>query len=106
VIAYIAGPYRAKNKLGIASNILKAYKVAMEYWRKGYTVITPHLNSAFMDGIIPDSNFLKRDLELLQFADVMVVLPGWERSKGTQKELWCARQMGIKVIWVENKKWT
>ena len=40
------------------------------------------------------------------FSDVMVVVPGGERPKGTQKELWRARQMGIKVIWVENKKWT
>jgi hypothetical protein len=57
-IAYVAGPYRAKTKIGIILNILRARKVAKELWKMGYAVICPHSNSALMDGIAPDEAFL------------------------------------------------
>jgi nucleoside 2-deoxyribosyltransferase len=96
-IAYIAGPYRAKTKLGIIRNILKARKIAKKYWRKGYAVFCPHLNSALMDGTAPDEVFLKGDLEFLQHADILVVTPGWERSKGTLAEIEFAKEKGIPI---------
>ena len=97
-IAYIAGTYRAKTKLGIIRNILKARKVAKKYWALGYTVFCPHMNSALMDGCAPDEVFLKGDLELLQYADVLVVIPGWERSTGTLAEIEFAKARGIPIV--------
>ena len=96
-IAYIAGPYRASTKLGIIRNILKARKIAKKYWALGYTVFCPHLNSALMDGCAPDEVFLKGDLEFLQYADVLVVIPGWERSTGTLAEIEFAKARGIPI---------
>ena len=96
-IAYIAGPYRASTKLGVIRNIIKARKVAKKYWRKGYAVFCPHLNSGLMDGIALEEVFLKGDLEFLQHADIMVVIPGWERSKGTLGEMEFAKAKGIPI---------
>ena len=98
-IAYIAGPYRAKTKLGIIRNILKARKVAKKYWALGYTAFCPHMNSALMDRCAPDEVFLKGDLEFLQHADILVVIPGWERSKGTLGEIEFAKAKGIPIIY-------
>lgn len=96
---YIAGPYRASTKLGIIINILKARKVAKKYWALGYTVICPHMNSALMDGCAPDEAFLRGGLELLGCADWMVVLPGWEKSKGTIAEIEFAKEHSIPIIY-------
>lgn len=96
-IAYIAGPYTAKTKLGVIRNILRARKVAKEYWRKGYAVFCPHLNSALFDGVAPVEAFINGDLEFLHFADIMVVLPGWKKSKGTLGEIEFAQANGIRI---------
>jgi hypothetical protein len=97
-IAYIAGPYRAKTKLGIIRNVLKARRVAKKYWCKGYAVFCPHLNSALMDGVALDEVFLRGDLEFLKYADILVVIPGWERSTGTLAEIEFAKARGIPIV--------
>ena len=98
-IVYIAGPYRAKTKLGIIKNIFKSRKVAKEYWSSGFAVITPHMNSALMDGCAPDEVFLKGGLDLLECAKLMVVLPGWEKSQGTLAEIEYAKEKGIPITY-------
>jgi nucleoside 2-deoxyribosyltransferase len=98
-IAYIAGPYRASTKLGVIRNIIKARKIAKKYWALGYTVFCPHLNSALMDGTAPEEVFMRGDLEFLQYADILVVIPGWERSTGTLGEIEFAKAKGIPIIY-------
>ncbi len=99
MIAYIAGPYRAKTKLGIIRNILKARKAAKEFWAKGYTVICPHMNSALMKHL-PEEVFIEGDLEILKKSDVLVVMKGWQKSEGTKREIDFAKKNGIAIIWM------
>jgi hypothetical protein len=99
LIAYIAGPYRAKTKLGIIRNILKARKAAKEFWAKGYTVICPHMNSALMKHL-PEEVFIEGDLEILKKSDVLVVMKGWQKSEGTKREIDFAKKNGIAIIWM------
>jgi hypothetical protein len=87
MIIYIAGPYRSKwGKLGIIRNIWKARKVAAELWRMGHTPICPHLNSALMDGIVPDRVFLEGDIKILKRCDAIVMMPEWRDSEGAKDE--------------------
>ena len=97
-VAFVSGPYRAKTKLGILINILKARKVAKGLWKMGYMVVCPHLNSALMDGIVPDEVFLRCDLMLLKQCDVVVIMKGWRKSKGTLGEIACAKDNNIPVV--------
>ena len=99
MIAYIAGPYRAKTIFGIIRNILKARKVAKEFWAKGYTVICPHMNSALMKHL-PEEVFMEGDLEILKKSDVLVVMKGWQKSEGTKREIDFAKKHGIAIIWM------
>lgn len=85
-LAYVAGSYRAKNKVGVIKNIIAARKVAKELWKLGYAVICPHSNSALFSGI-PEKTFLDGDVEILKRCDVMVLLSGWEESEGTAGEI-------------------
>ena len=95
--AYIAGPYRAKTKIGINLNIWRARKVAKKYWKLGYAVFCPHLNSCLMDGIVPDENFMKADLKFLVGSDLVVMIHGWEKSEGSKSEYQLARRLGKDV---------
>ena len=44
------------------------------------------------------SDYLKRDLVLLFDAEAVVVLPGWEHSRGAQLEVSVATQLGMVVF--------
>jgi len=96
--AYIAGPYRAKTKLGVILNIWRARKVAKKYWKLGYAVFCPHLNSCLMDGTVTDENFLKADLKFLECSDLVVMIHEWEKSEGSKSEFWLAKRLGKEII--------
>lgn len=98
-VAYIAGPYRAKNGSTILENVRRAEAVAIKYWRKGYAVFCPHLNSAFMDGICPDEMFLDAGLEFVRRSDVFVLMRDAEASSGTTRELSLARELKKEIIY-------
>jgi len=101
-VLYLAGPYRAPTLRGIINNIRKAEKVAIALWQAGFAVICPHLNTALFDGVCDDKVFLEGDLEILKRCDIVVVLPGWEDSEGTRKEIALAEKLGIPILKLED----
>lgn len=102
MIAYLAGPYRASTRAGISRNITRARKAAITLWKLGYVVICPHMNTAHLDGVVPDQRFLDGDLEILRRCDLMVMLPGWGLSTGAQAERFVALDAGIPVYLLED----
>ena len=96
-IAYVAGPLRADTLNGIAENIARARAVAVHLWRLGYAVLCPHLNSAFMSGAVPETQFLEAGLEFVRRSDLVVLVDGWERSEGTVREIEEAHARGIPI---------
>jgi hypothetical protein len=104
-LAYVAGPYRARTIVGIVVNILRARKVANKLWKMGYAVICPHSNSALFDGAAPVQNFLQGDLQMLKLCEVIVLVPGWERSSGTWDEVAYAVNNNILIrYWPADKE--
>lgn len=100
-IAYIAGPYRAPTVYQTTQNIQRAREVAAEFWKIGYAVICPHMNSALMDGVVPDGMFLAGDREFVKRmrpGDVFVLLPDWTKSAGTKAERELAVSLGLTVV--------
>lgn len=98
-IAYIAGPYRAETQEGIRRNIAHARRVAEKYWRLGYAVFCPHLNSAHMDGVVDDAVFLAGDIAILKRCHVVVAMSTWSNSVGATKEIELADDLEIEVIY-------
>lgn len=101
-VCYIAGPYRADTHRGVVENIRAAEAVAIEVWKLGYVALCPHMNSALFSGIAPEEVFLEGALELLRRCDMVVVVPGWERSTGTRAELDEAERRNIPVMYLED----
>ncbi len=85
-LLYIAAPYRAKTIVALQRNINDAKLMAMYYWRKGYAVICPHLNSANFDGLIDDNKFYAGTLLMLSKCDSIALHPNWEQSSGCVNE--------------------
>ncbi len=96
--AYIAGPYRASNVFGVLRNILARRSEAMRVWKRGYAALCPHLNSAFMDGLISDQGFLEGGLSYLQCSDLLTLAENWRNSTGTVREEECASKLGLEIV--------
>lgn len=102
ILVYIAGPYRSETLHGVVENIRRAEAVAIKYWKQGYAVICPHLNTALIDGVIPDKDILKGDLVILSRCDIVVMMKGWETSKGAIEEHHYAKSLGITIYYEGN----
>lgn len=98
-IAYIAGPYRAGHGRTVEDNISEAAAVAVRYWKKGYAVFCPHMNSSNLDGIVPDEQFLKAGLRILARCDVLVAMRNWAESVGATAEVELADSLEMLVIY-------
>ena len=98
-LVYVAGPFRAANQWLAEQNKRRAEEVAVELWRAGYSVICPHANTRYMDGIAPDEVFLAGDLVQVERCDAVVVVHGWKCSKGTLGEIEHAIKCGIPVMY-------
>lgn len=100
-LCYIAGPYRSNTLYGTLENIRAAEKVALKYWNLGYAVICPHKNTSFFDGALqlPNSTWLKGDLEMLKRCDAIVMMKNWRKSKGAMVEHNFVLRKRIKIIY-------
>lgn len=97
-VVYIAGPFRGETSWEVAENVRAAERVGLEVARLGYMPLTPHANTAHFDGCLPDAFWLEGTLELLRRCDAVVLVPGWERSRGTKAEIREAEARKIPVF--------
>ena len=100
-VVYLAGPYRSNTENGVYQNIQTARDYAVKLWHQGYTVLCPHLNTAFMGGVVPDHIFMAGTMELLKRCDKICMLPRWMDSEGARAEYDYAMMNGIEEVWVE-----
>lgn len=99
VVVYVAGPYRHRSNWKIAQNIRRAETLCLEVWAAGMVALSPHLNTEHFQYELPDEVWLEGDLELLRRCDVMLLVPGWEKSSGTRAEIKFANERGIPVFY-------
>ncbi|MBU1134872.1 MAG: DUF4406 domain-containing protein, partial [Candidatus Omnitrophica bacterium] len=103
IIAYIAGPYRAKTEWEVNRNIERARLVAARVAKLGLMFICPHLNSAHMGGTEPEEIgqdfWLEGYLEILSRCDLIVFTEGWEDSQGSVAEEGLAHQLGLNIYY-------
>ena len=95
---YIAGPYSSPNIIQGLRNIREGNKVAAKLLTMGYSPFSPfldHIFSFYED--ISVEQYYKYSLDFLEVCDAMLVLPGYEKSVGTLKEIEFAEKRGIKI---------
>lgn len=97
-VVYVAGRFRAGTHWGVVQNVRAAEAVALEVWRAGAAALCPHLNNQNFEGALPDEVWLTGALELLRRCDAMILVPGWEESRGTLKEVEEAKTRSMPVF--------
>ena len=100
---YIAGPYSADNVMEVLHNIRKGIDMSYKVFALGYAPFSPWLDYHF---VLSDKgyklkiqDFYDYSLAWLKVSDAMLVLPNYESSKGTLKEIEYAESLGIPVYY-------
>ena len=93
MIAYISGPMTGLPDLNYA-----AFQAAAERLRaQGVQVISPHEITPPGAGPWSWAAHMRVDLAALLTADLIVMLPGWETSRGARLEKTVAEALGLVV---------
>jgi len=95
---YVAGPYTAPTAWGIHKNVIRAERESGYLWKYDVPNICPHMNSKNMNGAADESVFYIGGLLMLEACAGVVVVPGWEHSKGTIAEILHALRLGKPVF--------
>ena len=79
---YLSGPITGvRNYLDIFN------KAAAALASDGYRVVNPANLCTVLDRTATWDDYMNIDMELLHMCDVLVQLPGWENSRGANREL-------------------
>lgn len=96
---YLAGPMT-----GLPDFNFPAFFAAAAVLRdRGYTVVSPaEINTEQkLTGTVPWVECLRNDIKALCDCEGIVLMPGWEGSKGAHLELHIAHRLGLQVMHFE-----
>lgn len=98
---YVSGAYSANNVLDVLKNIGRGEKACAELFALGYAPFCPWHDKSYVtdnpDGVFTVEQFYRFSMAWLEVSDAMLVLPGYEESKGTLAEIEFAENNEIPV---------
>lgn len=100
---YLAGAISSKAFLTSLDNVRRGLEMASFLISDGYAVFCPHLDFLYAlttNGTLMDvEHYKENSMAWLEVSDVVFVLPGWEKSKGTKAEIKRAKELKIPVVY-------
>jgi len=104
-LIYIAGPYTAENTYSLRRNILKAEAAAREVMKHGFVPVIPHSLGDALDTGSKFKHFQHHDwmqklcLPLLSRCDGLLLIEGWQNSKGSRIEFDFAQTNNMPIFY-------
>ena len=100
---YIAGAYNADNVIGILDNIREGTRAATKAFLAGFAPFCPWSDRDFhlmlRDGErLTIDDYYRYSLKWLEVSDGMLLVPGFENSRGTKKEMEYAEAHNIPMF--------
>jgi hypothetical protein len=101
---YVAGSYTAPTEAGILMNIKAAILGALDVMlARGWHPVVPHTSQPPHVSWDEAMDYCRAIIRKLSPArDFLVVLPGWEASRGAREEVQLAMDLGIRVLKLED----
>ena len=101
---YIAGPYSANNITDCLENMRNGMRMGAKVLLAGFAPWVPwhdfHHHLMLRDGeSLSINDYYNFSIEWLKVSDCMLVLPGWENSKGTLAEIEIANRLNIPIYY-------
>lgn len=97
-VVYVAGPYEAKTAWLRELNVRQAEQVGIELAAHGIFPIIPHTISRFWYGEISGDEAMRMDFNAITVVDAVVLVRGWEISRGTCAEILHAARLGKPIF--------
>ena len=100
---YVAGPYSADNVLDVLRNIGRGQKMCAKLFYLGFSPFCPwHDKTYTIDN--PEANtisdeFYNHSMAWLKVSEGVLVLPNYQKSKGTLAEIKQAKELNIPVFY-------
>ncbi len=96
---YLAGKYSDNNIIGCLNNIHDGIKYAAKILKEGNAPFCPWLDYQFQffDNTLHTEDYYRYSLAWLEVSDEVWVLPNYENSKGTLKEIERAKELNIPI---------
>lgn len=103
-IVFIAGAYYSEYPEQIKRNIKKAeeYQIALANNRIGFFCPHNHTNGFETKAYAIESFYKELDMWFLQRCDAILMLPGWEESKGATAEHEYANKINMKIFYAQS----
>ena len=104
-IIFIAGAYIGDGTVPVIErNIREAEKYAIALANREVGFFCPHKHTEHFNigekSTAPEQFYYDLDFHFLKnIADAVLVVPGWENSKGTKKELEWVKEKGLKIFY-------
>ena len=97
---YIAGPLNA-DAVSYLKNVSAMTRAGIEVRRAGYAVFVPALDllMGIVDGQFSYQDYAENNMAWLEVSDLVLILPGYEDSKGTMAEIKRAGELSIPVVY-------
>jgi len=100
---YVAGSYSASNVITVLDNMRKGLRLSTEVFLAGYAPFSPWLDYQFAlmlrEGeVLKVEDYYSYSMSWLEASDCILLVPGWEESKGTLKEIERAKELRLPVF--------
>lgn len=97
---YCAGSYSAPDVISVLDNMRRGMQLGYEVITNGFAPFVPWFDYHFsLIGPMELQEYLDYSMAWLEASDAVLLVPGWEESKGTKKEIDRARALGIPVFY-------
>ena len=99
---YVAGPISANDPITLFVNEKNGIDTAAWLMLQGFSVFCPHLDFQYLLGVygkdITKEMLQANSMAFVEVCDCMLVLPGWENSGGTIREMQRAKDLGMPIF--------
>ena len=101
---YIAGAYSADNVITVLDNMREGMRFATKVFLIGYSPFCPWLDFHFQlmlhdNERLSVEDYYKYSIDWLEVSDAILLVPGWEKSKGTLSEIRKGKELNIPIFY-------